>query len=146
MAAFRASAQVWSVKHYLLLYTSAHGTTWDFIQPPQQRPGFIWLFPSSSSIFIQMVRLMRGNVEIHHSLLYLLWFLRFFRACWKPPERLLRAITEDGEAIPTFCSYLSVLHPQTIPAGLLSCAFWQPGWADGTQKLPDQKFMFPRWL
>lgn len=31
---FRASAQVWSVKRYLLLYTSAHSTTWDFIQPP----------------------------------------------------------------------------------------------------------------
>ena len=30
---FKASVQVWSVKHYLSAYVSARGTAWDFIWP-----------------------------------------------------------------------------------------------------------------
>lgn len=83
---FRVSVPIWSVKHYLSAHLAVHGTTWDSIW---QRPGFTWSFPSKSSVFITMEP-MRGNMEGHHFLVYLLWALRFFHVSWKPPESLLQ--------------------------------------------------------
>lgn len=86
---FRASVQVWPVKHYLTAYVSAPGTNWDFIWPSPAEDRIYLVVSLQEQCFIKMVRLTRQNVESHYSLLCLLWFLRFFHVSWKLLEKLL---------------------------------------------------------
>jgi len=121
---FRASVHVWSVKLYLPASLSARGTTWDFI----------WPSPAEARIYLvvscQEQRLHKngGAGKRKHgespAPAVFTWVPKIFSvSAGSLLKGCFRAITEDGEETTTFCSYSAMLYPQTVPAGLLSCAF-----------------------
>lgn len=137
---FRASVQVWPVKHYLSAYVSALGTNWDFIWPPAAEARIYLVVSLQEQCFIKMVGLTRQKCGESPLLLCLLWFLRFFHVSWKPLEKLLWR---------NHWWWRSNLHVLLIFSHAVSSnnigwvtGFWQAGWAESTQKPLGQKLMF----